>query len=167
MKILKYIIIFILLVTLSTCKKYPEGGWTNVAIKHLFGGKESQSSKTWKLKLYEVNGIDSTAYITAGNGVTNFQNDEVIFKITTARYKDYFIKSVVFEQGIALSKDKRYITTLNPNINQCLTSTFCERNIFSPEAETNLYKWKIIKLINSELIITGNFKNSYKIILKH
>lgn len=84
MKTLKlFLLICITGTCFTTCKKYPEGGWSNVAIKHLFGGNEDNTSKTWKLKLYEVNSIDSTGFITAENGFTNFQNDEVVFNMSS------------------------------------------------------------------------------------
>ena len=83
MKALQLLMLFsIILLSFTTCKRYPEGGWSNVAIKHLFGGHQRGSSKTWHLKKYEVNGIDSTIYITPGNGFTSFENDDIVFKIS-------------------------------------------------------------------------------------
>jgi hypothetical protein len=166
-RLTRILLLFTLILIASTCHKYPEGGWSNVAIKHLFGGNKDGSQKVWHLKLYEVDGIDSTFYLSPGNGSTNFTNEAVVFKITTARYKDYFIKTQVFEQGIKLSTHKKNIETINPGIMQCSTIQLkCERNIFSPESNTNFYSWKIIKLTTKELILSGFFQSSYKIILK-
>ena len=144
----------------TTCRKYPEGGWSNVAIKHLFGGNHDNSSKTWKLKLYEVNGIDSTSFITPGNGFTSFQNNEVVFKISMKRYKDYFINSKTFSLGVEFIDNKRKLNVGAAFEDQCING-ICERDIFRPERDKHSFEWKIIKLTNNELILQGKFKSNY------
>lgn len=50
------LILFLALLLVPSCKKYPEGGFVNRASKNIIGG--------WKLELYEVNGADSTELLT-------------------------------------------------------------------------------------------------------
>ena len=175
MKTLKLFLLICITVTgFTTCKKYPEGGWSNVAIKHLFGGNHDNATKTWKLKLYEVNGIDSTGFITAGNGFTNFQNDAVLFTIKTRKGNDYKSTSLVYEYRIDLSKtDHKTLIFTGGSLDvvsnsQCYKSV-CERNIFNPSFLANPYMiWKILKLKSDELILSGNNNGfSYKLILKN
>ena len=174
----KYIYLFTMLLSLAlftTCRKYPEGGWSNVAVKHLFGNNLDNATKTWKLKLYEVNGIDSTGFITPGNGVTNFENDEVVFKIVKRHSRDYNVssKSCFFRLDLSKDKNKEMVFiggswgygTTSP---QCYNG-ICERNIFYPfSAGSSYVAWKILKLKNDELIISSE-KNGYhyKITLKY
>lgn len=168
-KLFRNIIVFAVIVAFfNSCHKYPEGGWSNVAIKHLFGSNKDGATKTWKLKLYEVNGIDSTSYLLPGNGLTNFQNNEIKFSIITARANDYFASSVIFSYGLGFSKDKKMIKFMGGlstgNIDQC-NSGICERGIFNPNIIDSFVDWKIIKLKSDEFIITTSLTNSYKIIL--
>jgi hypothetical protein len=157
----------------TTCRKYPEGGWSNVAIKHLFGGNHDNSSKTWKLKLYEVNGIDSTSFIIPGNGFTSFQNNEVVFKIIKRKSRDFESRSKSYFFRMDLSSDKNKEITFiggcwgfGTALPQCY-SGICERSIFNPFIEKYPI-WKIIRLKKDELVITSSTRdNSYKIILKN
>lgn len=61
--LVRYTGYILILIILSTCKKYEDGGIIRLNRKHLFGERKNNASKTWKLKLYEVNGIDSTQLI--------------------------------------------------------------------------------------------------------
>ena len=54
-KYLLAIISLFVITCFTTCKKYPEGGYTKQGPKRILGN--------WKLSLYEVNGIDSTDLI--------------------------------------------------------------------------------------------------------
>ncbi len=57
---MKYLCLLLLLgVLVTSCKKYPEGGFTKRGPKNIIG--------TWKLTLYAVNGIDSTELIIYNN----------------------------------------------------------------------------------------------------
>jgi hypothetical protein len=71
-----YILISFISFTLSTCKKYDEGGFVMLTKKHLFGGHKVGDSKTWKLDKYVVNGIDSTNLINTG-GLPDFYKNFV------------------------------------------------------------------------------------------
>lgn len=137
-----------------------------MAIKHLFGGNHDNATKTWKLKLYEVNGIDSTGFITAGNGFTNFENDEVVFKISMKRYKDYFINSKTFSLGAEFIDKKRKLNIGAAFEGQCING-ICERDIFRPEHDKHSFEWKITKLTENELILQGKFNSIYNIKLSY
>lgn len=95
------ILIYAVTLILTTCKKYPEGGWSNMAKRHLFGGTKAGSSKTWHLSKYEVNGIDSTMYITPGNGYTSFANDEYTFVIDKVLENYMYARSKVYIYGMS------------------------------------------------------------------
>jgi hypothetical protein len=170
-----YVISLVVTLTLfTTCKKYPQGSWSNVAMKHLFGGCKKGSSKVWHLKLYEVNGVDSTKFIVAGNGYTNFENGDVTFSVGSGTEAE--ARSIVYGYGISFSesannpKVKRNIQFIggSRNVNykiQSYNNTF-ERNVFNPQIEKPYLVWTINKLKKDELIIKSNFENiSYKIIL--
>lgn len=173
MQKLKYIYLFITLISLAlfiTCRKYPEGGWSNVAIKHLFGVNETD--RVWKLKLYEVNGIDSTSFIIPNNGVTSFENNELRFQnLTTGKELNLFVHTKIFEYKLEFTNRKKtsFIIYINrgSDTTQCENSV-CERNIFNPEkTKFTVFEWKILKLKKNEFIITSTKINSYKIILTH
>lgn len=169
MKTLKLIILFIAITLLfTTCKRYPEGGWSNVAITHLFGVNETD--RVWKLKLYEVNGIDSTKYITSGNGYTSFENNELKFQnITTSKNLIVFTKVYKYTFEFTNRKKTSFLIYPNDNSNDIYCkNSICERNILNPEnTKFTVFEWKIIKLKRHELIITSNKINNYKIILTH
>ena len=175
MKTLKlFLLITITILLFITCKKYPEGGWNNVAIKHLFGGQKTGSSKTWHLKKYEVNGIDSTEFIKPGNGVTAFQNDGIDFenRSSSSRNQSLYATTKLYEYRIDFVDKKKLsftvFTNRGPDSTQCSASK-CERNIFNPvKSKFTVFEWKIIKLKKDELIIISNKNNNnYRIILNN
>ena len=173
MKALQLLILFsIIVLSFTTCKKHPEGGWSNVAIKHLFGKNSSYAHKTWRLKKYEVNNIDSTIYITPGNGYTSFENDMYTFQMSgKTGLKSFYANTTLYTMGISFINKRRSLSIgvgKNPGVllnTQCNIST-CERNIFDPFDERKEIIWKIIKLETDELIITTTQNNNnYKISL--
>lgn len=168
MKTLKLITpIIAITLCFTTCKRYPEGGWTNVAIKHLFGGHKTGSSKIWHLKKYEVNGIDSTIYVTPGNGYTSFVNDEYTFRVYDYNKNEFYGKSKTYGYTIVwgnvrniFENKKKEIGILVGNVIsggprelQCKDG-ICERNIFNPNFKNLHLVWKIQKLKSNILIIT-------------
>ena len=175
MKTLKlFLLIAITTLLFTTCKKYPEGGWSNVAIKHLFGGHKTGASKTWYLKKYEVNGIDSIKFITPGNGVTNFENDKIIF--INGSGSDNEAETKVYKYGIAFTsglKDPKIKVvikfiggTKDRNISSQCYEGRCERNVYNPALQFPAPMWDIIKLKADEVIISTTINsNNYKIIL--
>ncbi len=142
--------------------------WSNVAISHLFGAKKN-SAKTWKLKLYEVNGIDSTGYITPNNGINYFQNNELSFRNASSGYKNdkLYIYSNLYTYSFSFIDKKKlffYSFIINgPYDAQCKAS-ICERNILTPEINTKIFEWKIIELKKHEFVITASLTNNYKLI---
>ncbi len=177
MKTLKLIVPLVAItLCFTTCKRYPEGGWSNLAMRHLFGGHKTGSSKTWHLKKYEVNGIDSTMFITPGNGYTSFENDLITFKNgpgsdNVIRTKVYGF-SVSFTKGLKDPKIKQKIyfaggSFSNIKYSQCYSSV-CERNIFKPQVLEIYAEWEILKLKSNEFIIASKTNgNNYKIILNN
>ncbi|MDP1802450.1 MAG: hypothetical protein Q8L81_13915 [Bacteroidota bacterium] len=165
MKLTKLNISLILLFALSfnTCKKYDEGGLVKQTCKHLFGGHKAGNSKTWKLKLYEVNGIDSTNLIQ-GSNFDNFitfkyvQSEPSIEYRATTSFQNY--SGTVSEKKILIAYDW---DTHNDSI-QC-NNNYCQRNILFPEFLNLNPRWEIKKLTSKEFIISIDLKNSYKIIL--
>lgn len=159
-KITSFIICILLL---TTCKKYPEGGFIRQTCKNLFGANKVGSKKSWKLKKYEVNGIDSTTLI---NGIN--QVKEVTFEMKSLEVSPQ--AKIIFgfyEYGGGISKSDQQIGTgriwtLKDTL-QC-ENGFCLRNIFFPEIQNNKW-WTINKLTKSELILTKQLNNSYRIIL--
>ena len=152
-----------------------------MAKRHLFGGTKAGSSKTWHLSKYEVNGIDSTMYITPGNGYTSFENDEYIFIIDKVLKNYMHARSKVYNHSLSwggrmtmLETNKKTIEigisgtdTIASFAGQCGTSG-CERKIFNPNFKPGDLTWSIKKLTSTSLmLVTEESGNYYKIILKH
>lgn len=174
-----YILLTFMIVMLSNCKKYPEGGFVNQTRKHLFGGNDVGDSKTWKLKLYEVNGIDSTYLIQGANSIPDFYE-----KFVTFTYSEKGDPSVGYQANTYICDyqgkfDDVYkqltLAILHRPINkedslQCKTMNgvqYCGRNLFYPEFNNSNKLWDIKKLTKKECILESTFKlkHSYKIIL--
>lgn len=172
----KYLCGFALLISLSTCKKYDEGGFVAQTRMHLFGGHKAGDSKTWKLKKYEVNGIDSTNLIIGGNNIPDFYSKFITFKYNGSDPSPQFTANT-FLSTFSGTIDKAYkklnigLYTINwtrEDSAQCKTISninYCERNILLPEISKRVCSWNIRKLTKKELIIEINQANSYKIIL--
>jgi hypothetical protein len=162
------------LLSLSTCKKYPEGGFVKQTCKHLFGSNKVGSSKTWKLKRYEVNGIDSTYLIQGANSIPDFYEKFVTFKLTKEDVTPKFAANT-FLHNYAGTIGKAYKIMLfaydwktQEDSIQCKTINniqYCQRNIFFPEFLTRNPEWNIKKLTSKELILSVTLKNTYKITL--
>ncbi len=163
------IILMLVCFFLSTCKKYPEGGFVNQTRKHLFGGNHVGDSKTWKLKLYEVNGIDSTGLIQNGSTLDFY---DITFKLVDKKYKD-FEANTLFQQYRGSTGSKFNITfyDIEPTkqdsmrCKQLNNSMVCYRNIYIPEIRIKNREWIIEKITANELIISKSISNSYRIIL--
>lgn len=172
---LKYTFIAIVFFTLTTCKKYDEGGFVKQTRLHLFGGHKVGSSKTWKLKLFEVNGIDSTNLILNANNIPDFYNKFITFSLKDKKFMDY--SATTFLYNIAGEIDLSYHNiSVGPwtsnwtkeDSTQCFLKNsiyYCSRNIFLPEIQDRAFLWNIKKLTKNQFILTVNAKNSYKIIL--
>ncbi len=156
----KILIITIIILCLTTCKKYDEGGFLKQTNKNLFGANKVGSKKTWHLKLFEVNGIDSTGLI---KGAYNLKTiDFILFNIevSTTMQVNYSIYSL--KTGIS-KLEKNFGTSLKDS-NQC-SNGICVRNIFAPELNPKGVSWSIVKLSKKEFIIKSNLINNYKIIM--
>ena len=171
-----YIITLSLLFALlfNTCKKYPEGGFAYLTRKHLFGGHKAGDSKTWKLVLYEVNGIDSTAIIPGANNVPNYYDEFITLILTNPKERDfkasnYFYEysgSVVEGEGIIFSVAQQ--KTKQDSI-QCYLvggAQICCRNIILPEGPWKNNHWTVERLTSSDIWIKLNLTKNYRIKLK-
>lgn len=150
--IVTYITLFILVITcLTTCKKYPEGGYIKRAPKFIIG--------EWKLTLYEVNGIDSTDLINY-NGTDNYK------KNVFSKHHNSDSEIIIDSKGSIASKShftdknrKIEFYTNDPNLLKCI-SGYCYRNYFLPEG--GYYnEWLIIKLTKNELKLKCGIQNTY------
>ena len=163
------------ILALNSCKKYPDGGFVNQTRKHLFGGNKAGDHKTWKLKRYEVNGIDSTYLIQGANSIPDFYDQFVTF---TYEGKDpspiYSASSFLYQYGGAFSKSEKQIKLgydpVPKETTQCRMidgTMYCVRNVLFPEYNTYGKIWDIKKLTEKECVLESTFKlkNSYKIIL--
>lgn len=164
-KLIKIAVLVICILLLPTCKKYDEGGFKRQTCKNLFGANKVGSKKTWKLKKYEVNGIDST----------NFIQGSIFFQTITF---EFFTKEGT-PQHKTQSGNYNYSGYVSSNTNtilfafdfknkndsiQCPNNN-CQRNIFFPEFFQRNPQWLILKLTKKEFIITTSAINSYRIIL--
>ncbi len=158
----------------NTCKKYPDGGYVNQTCKNLFGGSKAGNSKTWKLKYYEVNGIDSTNAIQGPNNIPDFFDKFVTFtfdradpspKFTATSYIQNYSGSIAITDKVMVIGG--YWTTHEDSV-QCKVvnnQTYCQRNIFKPEFAFRGPYWDIKMLTKTKLVITTQLNNFYKITL--
>ena len=165
-----------LLLCSTACKKYPEGGFVNQTRKHLFGGNKVGDHKTWKLKRYEVNGIDSTYLIQGANSIPNFYDQFVTFTYKGREVSDKYDASTYIQNysGTMIKKGTDLLIAYNwinkEDSMQCKiinNQRFCQRNIFFPEFLKRNPAWQIKKLTREELILSIQLTNSYKIILSN
>jgi hypothetical protein len=172
--IFKYLFITIAFFTLIKCKKYDEGGFTKLSNKHLFGSNKTGSSKTWKLKKYEVNGIDSTSIIPGSGSVTDYYDKFITFRILSDENNSYSADNSFYDYSVNI--DRVYKQLLigpirainNQDSTQCYnvnSNIICVRNIFFPEVDAKNFLWNIIKLKKNEMIVEIQLKNRYKIVL--
>lgn len=152
-QVVLYLFLFISTTLLFSCKKYPEGGCERRGPKNIIG--------SWKLSLYEVNGIDSTDLI-------NYNNRDEYKKITFLKNVSTFsIRSSGFAYSGRFENKNANIKIYNSGQSvECVYSstlhdTLCYRNIFSPEKMDCI--WQIVKLTQKELVIKTEQQNSYVI----
>jgi hypothetical protein len=164
-KLLRILSLLLFAACFNDCKKYEEGGWTRLTRKHLFGGNNIGDNKTWKLKLFEVNGVDSTEIIKQ-NLPDNFF--EVTFTLTDPKYINLSANTGIFKHGGSVG-DKTLLlgyedTTGCKNIGG---TYFCSRDFLSPEYNKWSKIWDIRRLTSKEIVIETNWKlrNSYRVIL--
>lgn len=162
--ILVFIAGFSILVFFTTCKKYPEGGYYFNYLKKIEG--------TWQLKLYEVNGIDST-YLTQGaNSIENYIGDFASFAVVNkGKRAQIRLNNHLRNYSVLMYHKKPELMGIKEGNNSSFDSTgcvaynsqLCQRDIFNPTNEKQ-FNWKIEKLTKKELILISNIYN-YKIIL--
>jgi hypothetical protein len=163
--------IIFLSLTLSTCKKFNEGGLLALSRKHLFGERKDNASKTWKLKLYEVNGIDSTYLIPGTSQIPNYYDQFITFKLDNKEGYTYKANTFLYEYfGYANYAGNKEIgiSCSGGTFSQCRqinNTTICVRNILQPEGPFSKNNWHINKLTTSEFIFSLSLQNSYRIIL--
>ena len=157
----------------NTCKKYPEGGLVYYRIKHLFGKNADQASKSWKLKLYEVNGIDSTNLFQGANSYIDDQQNFVIFLLYNCKGQTYGAHTNLYDYAMSVDKDAKtlgfgtLLSAYNNDTSQCFlknNNLTCQRNILNPEKNKST-EWNIRDLTATELTISKQLNNNYKIIL--
>lgn len=175
-KLIIYLLSAAIIITLCTCKKYEEGGFVQLSRKHLFGERRNNASKKWKLKLFEVNGIDSTNLIPGIIQIPNFHDDFITFTLDNkdgyTGKANTFIFNYNINLGFSPSKELGVVYANSPmkhlDSTQCdLSKNICTRNLLIPEFPRITSTWQIVKLKKNELIIIMNQRNNYKIILTH
>lgn len=177
-KLLSIILLVCIASVLLTCKKYDEGGWIRRTCKNLFGGNKVGDSKTWKLKKYEVNGIDSTYLINTG-GIPDFYEKTIKFIYSSKGDPSigYLANTFLYEYSGKIVPTSKYFTLgmshwpINKEDSvQCKSINninYCSRNLLFPELkDISSKKWTINKLTGNELILVSDyrFENSYKLI---
>lgn len=138
---------------LFTCKKYPEGGCERRGPKNIIG--------TWKLTLYEVNGIDSTNLINYNN---RDEYKKIIFLNNVSTFSircSGFAYSGHFENKNANIKIYNSGLPIECLYSSTLSTTLCYRNIFAPEEVDCI--WQIVELTKKNLVIKLEQQNTYVI----
>jgi len=161
---LKYILVTLLTVCLTTCKKYHDGGYHYNAFNHLEG--------QWKLKLYEVDRIDSTLLTQGATTIPDYLEKFAYFPMMhNGKRREIRLINHHRHYEVTMGNKKRSIISVT-NINNsnfdfsgCLlyNSQECQRDVFNPTSD-RYFNWKIDKLTKDELILVSLSYN-YKLIL--
>ena len=176
-KVFTYFSIGVLVLLLSTCRKYDEGGTIHAARRHLFGERKDNATKTWKLKLYEVNGVDSTYLIPGADKIPDYYDRFITFKLDNHIGSTFSAQTHLYNYAGELGNAYKdiVIAMLSVPISahasaQCSiinNDTICSRNLFRPLGYKGSSLWEITKLTKKELVLINNSstENSCKIIL--
>ena len=164
-----FLMVFAAFLFLTTCKKYPEGGFEVRGPKMLL-----KHNGAWILTLYEVNGIDSTNLINYNGNEKykesyflkeygRFEKDLLAENYPATRYK------IEFQDNNTVLAFIRPIDTHGDLGFYCYNTidsyySGCYRLFFMPEGIK--CSWSIIKLTKKELILTCSQKNNYKLKFK-
>lgn len=163
------------------CKKYDEGGNVFRSKYRLLGSNNDGGRKSWKLRLYQVNGIDSTYLIKGPQNWPTFYSEFAIFYRSSNDNKYFQTSTYLYEYHTRFDsiKSKKYLTfgdmnyykTYNNQFGVLNGDTIYCRNLFCPEALVGpriwYHKWQVKKLTNNELIIEMKRNNEYRIELVH
>ena len=160
MKTKVFIIIGIIILTISSCRKYPEGGsyfFLNNMVASISGG--------YSFSHYYVNGIDSVDYYLKQNSKNNYFETHIEFLSSVGTPQGYYmpyhrkIDSTVywfnFSGNWSLSKDKKKITFGN-NITIGTPKNFDTIIYIPPLSARN--EWDIVRFKDEELILETNYK---------
>ncbi len=98
------VILLVISLLFTACKKYPDGGFVDQTRKHLFGGHNVGNCKTRKLKLYEVNGIESTYLIQGASSIPDFYEKFVTLTYTGKDPSKTYTSSTFFMDKLAKNK---------------------------------------------------------------
>jgi hypothetical protein len=156
-------ILFIVFATLffSNCKKYDDGGSAINAKHYLYA-----NGGVWFVDRYEVNGIDSTASVSAKlelnkNELKLVFKKPVTFGSESSTYSTVSTEDYVAQFAFANTKSSlRFYSQSVDCI--CMSQGTCKKFIFFPENKPGL--WEIIKLTRNEITLyCKTNKNSYLI----
>lgn len=148
-----------LLLLIAGCKKYPQGGhhWNaRQAFRNL-------SDKHWDVVIFEVNGIDSTAFLSTDGDAEarkNYLSFVRLFGDYSYSYRgfrnniemDFQGDDVVFREGVSA-----YLHNFNGGPDR--------REILTPNGPD--MRWRITKCKRNDMVLESAFEaNYYRIVLK-
>jgi hypothetical protein len=158
---MKYLLLaFSVFLLFTTCKKYPDGGYTKRGPKNII--------ETWKLSLYEVNGIDSTDLINYNN-IDDYKR--ISFQKNASTISISAPHSGALAMDFAESNQKLIFGNSAPvSGTECIlyqNVNYCYRSFLIPEGTQNQIsvEWTIKRLTKNEIHLSLVQKNNYKIIL--
>ena len=145
----KTIVLVTAILVFNRCHKYPQGGWTTNAVKHLTGSIFAFEKK-WILTKYMVNGIDSTDVVN-GKIKSPFTTSSIGFTRNFFEKTHSVCKTNRYTYNCILSDKRRHLSFESMMVQPCSGSS-CEYDIFNPLKESNeIIVWKINKLTSKEL----------------
>lgn len=150
----------------STCKKYPEGGYTNRARKNIL-----KHGGSWSLIKYEVNGVDSSDLINPAN-YNAFKKNFISFSHPQSSKTSYLGINfrITYSLTFSDSYSKLFFSDASFNgleyLGTCSSSNVqaCQRRIFMPEGDNTI--WTIEKFTKKEIYLKCSLKSNYTIKLK-
>ncbi len=178
-KSFRVICICLLILFLSGCKKFDEGGTVFRSKYRLFGSNKDGARKSWRLIKFEVNGIDST-YLLPGTSIWpdyykefaifyRSSNDNLWFRTSSYLYEYHTRFDSIKKKKILIFNSGTYYTSYYSQCAPIGNDTLCARNLFFPEYKYGRWEisWEVKKLTQSSLILETTLANRYRIELAH
>lgn len=163
-KVLKYCLPLLVLLMFNSCHKYPNGGWTTNAVRHLWGGGIFSEGKRWSVTKYVVNNIDSTDFVNGRSsnsyslGTFTFARDFMDKTIGTST-------SIRYTYNLSFSDSRRSLLTEKSATKECNT-TRCEYDVLNPLKTTDgVTIWKIRQLTSTKLVLSYLNQSIYELTL--
>lgn len=145
----------ILLGILPGCKKYPEGG-THGNARRAF---RAENTTCWDLSLYQVNDIDSTAFVVGSGDRSKLEGAFCFFE---QRYSHYYSLFDRKNRSLAIGENFEHLIFTTDSVGKTTIGGEVFRMVVAPERPGMI--WEIRKFHGGEIILETQGMNRYRLI---